>query len=107
MAAAVIRRCHKCQLPMLKEEGCNKLTCRCGATLCYLCRAPNINYEHFCRHPLDPGQACKQCSACLLWEKPTVRDEKALQELEERGRRTAEEIGMNGERSFGGGSGAF
>ena len=34
-------------LQFLKEEGCNKITCPCKATMCYICRAKNVDYNHF------------------------------------------------------------
>jgi hypothetical protein len=65
LSEAIIRRCHRCSLPFVKIEGCNRMQCRCGATQvqfllvldkqerffqCYLCRAVNINYPHFCQY---------------------------------------------------------
>ena len=59
LTAAVLRRCHRCGLAFQKEEGCNKMTCSCGATSCYLCRQPDIVYAHFCGHPRDPGKVSR------------------------------------------------
>ena len=30
-----------------KEEGCNKMTCTCGAQMCYICKAEGVEYSHF------------------------------------------------------------
>ncbi|KAK7502368.1 hypothetical protein BaRGS_00006321, partial [Batillaria attramentaria] len=38
MTQAKIRTCPQCKAQFFKEEGCNKMTCRCGATMCYICR---------------------------------------------------------------------
>ncbi|KAL4917619.1 hypothetical protein BDW62DRAFT_183505 [Aspergillus aurantiobrunneus] len=36
--AAVKRTCPRCGLSFVKSSGCNKLTCTCGYSMCYLCR---------------------------------------------------------------------
>lgn len=36
--AAVKRTCPRCGLSFVKSSGCNKLTCLCGYSMCYLCR---------------------------------------------------------------------
>ncbi|KAH9513045.1 hypothetical protein Btru_035689 [Bulinus truncatus] len=81
MTIAKIRTCMTCKAEFLKENGCNKLTCRCGTTMCYICRKSYINYNHFCSHPRDPGQPCKQCSACSLWTDPEEDEKKAIEEI--------------------------
>jgi hypothetical protein len=39
-------------MPFNKVEGCNKMTCSCGLTQCYLCRESAIDYNHFCEYVL-------------------------------------------------------
>ncbi|GAA5901660.1 hypothetical protein JCM6882_006034 [Rhodosporidiobolus microsporus] len=82
MSAAVARRCDRCGAGVVKEGGCNKVTCRCGAAYCWACREavpPSVGYRHFCQHFLpDPSQGCTECSSCSLWkegdEKERVRE---------------------------------
>lgn len=41
------RSCWQCKRKFIKEAGCNKMTCTCGARMCYICRQPVTNYSHF------------------------------------------------------------
>ena len=34
-------------LQFFKDEGCNKMTCACGAKMCYICKAAIKDYDHF------------------------------------------------------------
>ncbi|CAK9201731.1 unnamed protein product [Sphagnum troendelagicum] len=69
MTKALIRECTKCRTELVKSDGCNKVRCRCGQYMCYVCRKPiEGNYKHFCQHARNPGSACSQCKLCNLWE---------------------------------------
>uniref|UniRef100_A0A8C5S6Z5 E3 ubiquitin-protein ligase RNF216 n=2 Tax=Laticauda laticaudata TaxID=8630 RepID=A0A8C5S6Z5_LATLA len=82
MTAACIRKCHKCATGLIKSEGCNRMSCRCGAQMCYLCRAAINGYDHFCQHPRSPGAPCQDCAKCSLWTDPTEDDEKIIHEIQ-------------------------
>lgn len=45
----VIRRCHRCKQHLAKEGGCNELICVCGAKICYICRFPSPDFQHWCQ----------------------------------------------------------
>ena len=47
VSQALIRTCYSCKKPFFKQDGCNKMTCECGAKMCYLCRKPVTDYKHF------------------------------------------------------------
>ncbi|CAH0547652.1 unnamed protein product [Brassicogethes aeneus] len=47
MTEALLRECWKCKARFFKEEGCNKMTCYCGAHMCYICGKPVKDYSHF------------------------------------------------------------
>ncbi|MGH0137968.1 UNVERIFIED_CONTAM: hypothetical protein FKN15_064945 [Acipenser sinensis] len=85
MTAARVRKCHQCGTGLVKSEGCNRMSCRCGAHMCYLCRAPINGYNHFCQHARSPGSACRQCQKCSLWTDPTQDDEQIIKDLQTEG----------------------
>ncbi|XP_046990842.1 uncharacterized protein LOC124595957 [Schistocerca americana] len=47
MTEALIRSCWRCGKKFIKIDGCNKMTCTCGALMCYICRKPVNGYDHF------------------------------------------------------------
>ncbi|KAF7634559.1 RRM domain-containing protein [Meloidogyne graminicola] len=80
---AIVRKCPRCGIQFIKEEGCNKMVCRCGMTQCYLCRESDIIYDHFCQHFRDPTkEGCDQCNKkCLLHENSDKKDEQLLKQI--------------------------
>lgn len=70
MVNAVKRTCPRCNLSFVKSSGCNKLTCVCGYSMCYVCRAAidKDGYRHFCQHFRPAAQAsCGKCKKCDLY----------------------------------------
>lgn len=61
ISAALIRKCPQCSRKFIKSDGCNKITCGCGAKVCYLCSQRINGYEHFCQTPHCTHQQCKKC----------------------------------------------
>ena len=106
--SAIKRTCPRCGTSFVKSSGCNKLTCVCGYSMCYLCRT-NIGktgaagnnegaegYRHFCEHfRPNPGQKCTQCSKCDLY-KSEDEDEAVRRAGEEAEREWREREGMVG-----------
>lgn len=82
---AVKRTCPQCNLGFVKSEGCNKLVCLCGYSMCYICRQglAGEGYQHFCGHFRErPGQSCGECNKCDLYR---VEDEdKVMKRAKER-----------------------
>jgi len=64
MTEALIRNCYKCRKPFIKQDGCNKMTCDCGAMMCYLCRKPVTGYDHFVG---QGGTSEPPHRVCPLW----------------------------------------
>ncbi|KAG2228520.1 hypothetical protein INT48_007793 [Thamnidium elegans] len=80
MADAVKRTCPNCSLSFQKSYGCNKIVCKCGYAMCYVCRKDigKESYAHFCDHFRDiPGTKCTQCKKCDLYK--TAPDDEAVQ----------------------------
>lgn len=96
MTMAKIRKCTKCGCEFTKSDGCNKMTCRCGTTQCYVCRKPNIHYQHFCQHPKEPGKPCTKCNKCNLWSDPSEDDDRAVRELEKEAENAKRELDAGG-----------
>ena len=71
ISQALIRHCYSCKKPFFKQDGCNKMTCECGAKMCYLCRKPVTDYRHFYGQGGAPGGQAK----CPLWsDNKTLHD---------------------------------
>ncbi|XP_061173242.1 uncharacterized protein LOC133182415 [Saccostrea echinata] len=74
LTEAMIRRCHVCQKAFVKEFGCNKMTCTCGATSCYVCRAKDIDYDHFTKEECNQGDMNKLHREEMLKAATEARD---------------------------------
>ena len=88
---ARIRACPRpsCKKKFVKEHGCNKMTCPCGALVCYICRKEidkEIGYKHFCQTALCDHKTCRKC---LLHSNTQQDDELAMREA---GIKAAEEV---------------
>ncbi|XP_053647161.2 uncharacterized protein [Cherax quadricarinatus] len=65
MAEAMIRECPNCKKRFIIEAGCNRMTCPCGAVMCYLCKSLISNdYNHFEREQVASNK-------CPLWSNAT------------------------------------
>ena len=44
------KKCPKCEVWIMKNEGCNHITCRCGAEFCYVCgKIYTVNGKRDCK----------------------------------------------------------
>ena len=105
MTEALVRKCHKCSRPLIKESGCNKMTCVCGAILCYVCHQPAPDgYQHFCQHTSAPGQTCRApgCGKCSLVDEVAPDDVKKVEAERLKGERERELLGVKGRKKIGG-----
>jgi len=95
LSEVVVRICHRCKLQFVKEDGCNKMKCRCGAQQCYLCRRPVEDYSHFCECGWNGlSGRCPTCfKSCPLWGDPEERDTIRMEEV-----RARYDLGTNDDR---------
>lgn len=71
MSEAMLRfKCARCQKPIIKEDGCNKITCPCGQFSCYVCKKAISSYGHF-----DQGR-------CQLWQNAEVSRAEILRQAD-------------------------
>lgn len=77
MTDALLRECWKCGNRFYKDEGCNKMTCVCGASTCYVCRKPVKDYTHF------NGQGGNRFDLCPLYTDNSVVNENKVLEAAE------------------------
>eukprot|EP00245_Coleochaete_scutata_P004126 TRINITY_DN16388_c0_g1_i1.p1 TRINITY_DN16388_c0_g1~~TRINITY_DN16388_c0_g1_i1.p1 ORF type:complete len:720 (-),score=138.25 TRINITY_DN16388_c0_g1_i1:787-2946(-) len=76
MTKAFIRTCPSCKAELFKSEGCNKVTCRCGKAMCYVCKEAIKDYKHFCQCPhRQKNEACQTCKKCSLWAEEDEEEE--------------------------------
>lgn len=75
--AALLKNCPKCNVPILKENGCNSLRCPCGAVMCDYCGKDitRIGYGHF----RGEGGGYGQNQGCPTHDDTTMRRREALQ----------------------------
>jgi len=71
LAEAKIRKCPKCTTPFVKSDGCNKIICRCGAKICYICQA-ELDKENPYSHFSD--------SKCVMYSNVEEDDQRAMRE---------------------------
>ncbi|CAH1372306.1 unnamed protein product, partial [Tenebrio molitor] len=72
MTEALLRKCWKCGVKFFKEEGCNKMTCSCGAQMCYVCGQPVKSYKHFNGNGGDRYDLCPLYSDSNVLNKENV-----------------------------------
>jgi len=46
MSEAMMRNCVNCKKPLVKNGGCNWVTCTCGTKMCYFCRSTTCSTTH-------------------------------------------------------------
>ncbi|BFZ02715.1 hypothetical protein BsWGS_05754 [Bradybaena similaris] len=94
MTSAKVRRCSNCSTEFTKWGGCNLMTCRCGTTMCYICRKPGITHAHF-------FQFEKTRKVCPFTTNTKNDDERAIQEIKQEAERKRKALGYAAGRDIG------
>ncbi|CAD5120571.1 DgyrCDS9136 [Dimorphilus gyrociliatus] len=80
MTEAMIRTCPSCKKRFFKDSGCNKMTCVCGQSMCYICKEAITGYDHF----TTSGDCSKITDPNIIHEKEMEEAlKKAKEEFEE------------------------
>jgi hypothetical protein len=66
MTEALLRTCPACGKKSYKTEGCNRMKCVCGRTMCYVCKASPIDYSHFNQTRQGSAHACILASGHIV-----------------------------------------
>ena len=86
MTTALVRKCPKCSALILKQDGCNFMTCQCGAHFCYACRQSLDNSQHL-------NHACVGV---------IPDDAQQIEQERLKGERERERLGATGRKRIGG-----
>lgn len=87
--AAVIKNC-VCGRPIVKSDGCNKVRCYCGRTICDYCGedVTNSGYNHYAG---EGGIQHRVGRKCPLYDDNTKRNDKNAKAAEERAKKKIRE----------------
>lgn len=92
MTEALLRKCPKCQTAILKEYGCNKMTCTtCRTLFCFVCKVAIAGYQHFQGQGGAAASGSKDAK-CPLWDDTATRQ---YNEVEEARKAAVEELKKN------------
>nr|CAH7748729.1 unnamed protein product [Callosobruchus chinensis] len=98
MTDAMLRTCWRCNRKFIKDEdGCNKITCVCGALSCYICNKPVHNYEHFNGLGGDKHHLCPLYSDMVALHQKEVANaaEQAKKEVDQEKLKIDPSAGLN------------
>jgi len=67
----LMRKCPSCGKVFIKESGCNRMKCECGAEMCYVCKKTITNgYDHFYNDGRHIKAKKSDTRQCPLWSPP-------------------------------------
>merc|ERR1712029_285880 len=87
MSEALMRKCLRCKKPSVLIDGCNKVTCQCGAMMCYICRQPIEGYNHFENRRGGPTAGRK----CPLWSNTNEVHEAEVAQMAEEAKKKVDQ----------------
>ncbi|KAL8640024.1 MAG: hypothetical protein Q9228_003013 [Teloschistes exilis] len=76
---ALVKKCPKCDASVIKEYGCNRLKCNCGAYICDSCGKDitGENYTHFSESAVGPARG-----KCRTYDNDEVRNKENMDAAE-------------------------